>query len=220
MSICNIRFDKDSVILLTDQMVYSADNEPVALAARKAEMGDGFVWSTRGSFGLGEMIDAALADARGFDHALAVAGYAVGGIEPSLIELGRSIEVTIAGPSKGAGDLRCVRITRRPAGTVVEEYERGTRLSPSSSALPPLPGDIPLDKFVRLAWAQQKISDEFNLKGCVGGAAHFTGVNGAGETYQEIAGLYPTYDQDAAALGDPNADEVAAWRRRNEYEAA
>lgn len=214
MSICNLLFSRDRVILLTDQMVYDADGKPVELAPRKAETGSRVIWATRGSVGLGNLVDAALAGVDGFDLAMEATIAAVDLIAPDLVERGRKIEVTIAGVSDAEGWLRCSRIARDPKGTTVEHFEPGCHLSPSSSAAPRIPADISIARFLKLALAQQEVSERFGLKGCVGGAIHLTGVNSAGETWRELAGLYPTYDVDAATLGDPNAEEVAAWRRK------
>lgn len=212
MSICNLMVGADAVWLLSDTMTYE-DGKPVALTQRKAEVApnEAFIWSCRGSVGLGNILDECVATAQEIDEAERIATVAIERIPADLMELGGRVEITIAGWSGLRGAMRVVRLYRSAKdGFTATMFEPGVHLAPGASKLPAMPAVVSEAQFVKLALAQWKISERFGLAGCVGGVMHLSTVTCHGAE-QRIVGLYPDYAQHAAEFGDPNAEEVARF---------
>lgn len=214
MSVCNIMFAPDRVLILSDTMSYTAEGKPLALSAGKTHVAPAgsFAWTNRGRVDLGadltrrlqaaaDIVEAeALAEA--YMRALAEGEGTEGGPERQ--------EVTLAGWSAVHNDLRVVRLSRGRSGFNATVLERGIHLLPTPDLPPNMPKTCTEAQFLRLALAQWRTRDHFpNL--CIGGVQILCEVTAAG-VEMRIAGLYPDYDQHAADLGDPNAWLVELWR--------
>ncbi|CAO3416477.1 hypothetical protein [Azospirillum argentinense] len=213
MSVCNVAFEADTVRLLTDTMTYR-DEKPVALERHKTEVAPSgrFAWACRGNVYLGNVVDCLLNEAGTIDEVEAQAAKLEPLIDPDIMALCKNVEITAAGWSDQRNDLRLIRIRIRPAVFEVAEIGRGVYMAPAPEASRvQLPATVTDDQFIRLALAQWKVQGKFKAPLCIGGVMHQTTVSRAGVERRMVA-LYPDYDAHAAKLGDPNAEEVRAFR--------
>lgn len=209
MSVCNFSFTESEILVLTDTMQYR-ERDAAGLCQSKAWIsGSGnFVWTCRGSVSVGSLVDDLIASSPDLDAA-----------EEGMMDLFATakgggplgIELTMFGPSGPSRTLRAIRLSIAPGpGTFqFQEFQHGVHLWPGSrvplGALPPKADE---QIMVKLALAQHKISEKYNLGCCIGGVMHLSTVTSSG-CRRRLIGTYPGYDEHAARFGDPNRDEVA-----------
>lgn len=219
MSVANILFLQDRILILTDTLTYQGGS-PHGLCERKAVVASTgrFAMVTRGLCDVGDaaidwideragdLIEAEAAAAEFFDIAADVKA----STNPTV-----NLELTLTGWSPRHNDLRAVqlRIFKNRSGFDVQLLDRGLHLhpAPGSAKVPPPPRNHEA-AMVKLALAQHAVMEKREFRDmCIGGVMHLTEVNRDGVA-QRIVGLYPGYDGHAAQFGDPNADAVAAFR--------
>lgn len=216
MSVLNISYQKDRVTFYTDTMSYDADGAAVGLTEPKAFISDNgsFMWAFRGPSAL-RCFNESLAGADDVGDAARMFAALVTGCDvPDLFKHG-SIEATFAGESADGLAVLRFRVTEKTS--TLPEPERlahGVYVFPRPSEGFTMPASAPDALMVRLALAQHKAQGVALRKAgvglCIGGVLHRTSVTKDG-AWQEVAALYPSYEQDAAIAGDPCADDVAAF---------
>jgi len=227
MSVVNVAYRPDAVWFLTDTMVYE-DGAPAGLTDTKAHIADGgrFAFTTRGNVMLGDALDDLLAEQPSVDEAVEVA-VAFFETLPDVVReklLGYSFDATIGGWSARHDDLRVAFLYLRPGHPVETRWlPHGVHLYPAPANAPALPAIVTEAQMIKLALVQHRIQERLDDLGigrmCIGGVMHLTTVDHHGASQRLIA-TYPDYDRHAEDLGDPNADDVAAFRQMSERTAA
>lgn len=220
MSVANILFADDRILVLSDTMVYNT-GQPVALCESKTHIHPNgrFAMVTRGLCHVGDALKGWIAEQAGDLNEAEAAAATVLNLAAEVKATKRPnlcVELSLMGWSPWHGDLRVVQLRlmkNRPEWDVVV-LDRGLHLNPDPGAPIPPPTRDPEGAMVKLALAQRAVLDKRGYRDmCVGGVMHLTTITEAGAE-QRIAGLYPDYDTDAARFGDPNAAAVAAFREQ------
>jgi hypothetical protein len=212
MSVANLCFKRDRVLVASDTLTYAGD-DPVGLTDRKVHVADGgrYAFSARGLVVHGRLARA-LAHVPTFDAVAPLFGDLVRRLAPETRETAEGFEVMLFGWSDAAGALCARRFrARRDGAAEAVDLPHGVHLFPGIGDRVRLPDVVTAEGLVRLSLAQAAAAERFGLRMCIGGVLHLTSVDRAG-CVQSIAGLYSGYDAHAAAFGDPNAAAVATWR--------
>ena len=197
MSVCNISFGQDEILLLTDTLQYTQDKKPAGLTDTKAFISDNnnFAWTIRGSAARAEAWATVIRGVLDFDTARRMLIDVLQGpkAEPGFW----GIEANLFGWSDAAGKLRAVRLTLPPDGSGFNETElsHGIHLAPAPKVMavtmPPV-ADAAL--MVKMAMVQFKVQERHGFAMCVGGEMHITSIRREG-CRQWLAGAYPDLQQ-------------------------
>lgn len=214
MSVCNIAFKDDEVLILTDTLQYD-NGKPVRLGGPKCvyDASKRFALVTRGIVGLGEALEHLLLDrAANFDHAEQLIGNAFEKLIAAA-ECGRPLirsEATLAGWSTRRNDLAVLRwrIMETPV-VEIQTLKRGWHVEPCHPRvkLPQNASNANSDRMVKVALAQQAALNTMHAKGlCIGGRMHLTSISRSGVVQREV-GRYLDYETHRALAGDPLDEE-------------
>lgn len=215
MSVTNILVGADEACLYTDTMVYR-NGKPLRLNDRKCHVSrcGTFAVAGRGNAWWIDRYEEILDLSPDFDHAAqglcSLLEGTVAALDDGWFDRGNLVALALVGWSASAGALRAVMVKAGRDGVTAEPIPHGVHLWPGSTRLQ-LPATATDAQMVKAAMVQHRIQQSFGLPICIGGVLHRTVVTRDGIS-QEIAAVYPDYDDHAAQLGDPNAEAVADWR--------
>lgn len=222
MTVINVSFLSEAEILIGSDTLQYCGGKPVALTASKVHTGTGFALAQRGLADLCAVLIGTVSDAAGFDAAHDTIRAVVEADGDVIAEhaarhypgFPAAHEAYLSGWSAAAGRMAVARIVVGLDGAAAETVT----VQPGRTIVQPEPRPglvVPAATRVQLLRLMEKQAELVRLSPgiCIGGVMHITTVTRDG-VWQEVAGVYPDYDQHAAMFGDPNAEAVAAFSSR------
>ncbi|RKQ73489.1 hypothetical protein [Oceanibaculum indicum] len=210
MSVANLSINASRILLLSDTMQY-LDRKPAGLCETKTRINEAghFAVTFRGRAGIGDALFGLLDGADTLESALLRAEAFIRGFR--LSEIGMGAEATLAGRHTDIGQLAAYRIARYDDQPELSTtlLAPGTHLLPAGPTSVPIPDAVSEAQMVKLALAQQKMSEMLGSPLCIGGVMHLTEIT-ADTISQRIIGTYPGYDLMARRFNCPNRSAIAA----------
>lgn len=217
MTLINTALSADEVSIYSDTLTY-VDGKPFALGGIKAGISaDGtFTVATRGSVARGDRYELALCQCGSMDEAVSIARAAleIEAVKPPPDNSDNSgFDVFVAGYLHARGRMAAVQFRVPPGGALEELWlADGLTLQPEpvQERHKHRPGVWDDARAIKVAMAQQEITNRADLMMCIGGSLWRTTITRHGAE-QRIVALFPTYRDDAALRGDPLAYAVAEF---------